>query len=40
MGHFEQTVGKGTFSVIYMGNYAKISDILHSFIRLLGALQK
>jgi hypothetical protein len=31
MRNFEKTVSQGAFTVIYMSNDAKISDILHSF---------
>ena len=30
IGEFEEPVGKGALSVVYMGNYAEIADILHN----------
>jgi hypothetical protein len=30
VGNLQKSVCQGTFSVVYMGDYAKISDILHS----------
>ena len=32
IGSFQQPIGKGALTMIYMGDYAKISYLLHRFL--------